>query len=372
MSTFDADLAIVGGGPGGAATALAAAQRDLKVVLFEQHGAIYDKPCGEGIMPSGVDALNKLGLNELLSEARPFAGLRYVIENRPPLDIPMVRGGVSLQRPRLQACLNEALDAEPNIQRVRSRVEALQLPQGFLMRGGRVDFTASHLVAADGSLGGTARWLRGQREQKKPGRFGLRARFAPRDPLDRVEIHLGRTCEVYLTPLPGGDVNAALLFRSPPKNSSGPDELLKTSLEQTPSCLHRLGELITRPSSRRLDVGPPRRLAGNRAYLVGDAGGGVDPILGCGVTIALSSGILAADCVAESLAGAVPGSAERRYARGYKREATMRRHLAWTLRHMAPHPKLMGAVASAGRTFPPLLQMMVGIVTGPTPRRRTA
>ena len=55
------DVFIVGGGPAGLATAIAARRRGLSVVVAD--GAVFpiDKPCGEGLMPDGVAALHQLG-----------------------------------------------------------------------------------------------------------------------------------------------------------------------------------------------------------------------------------------------------------------------------------------------------------------------
>ena len=55
------DVFIVGGGPAGLATAIAARRHGLSVIVAD--GAIppIDKPCGEGLMPDGVEALHNLG-----------------------------------------------------------------------------------------------------------------------------------------------------------------------------------------------------------------------------------------------------------------------------------------------------------------------
>ena len=56
------DVFVVGGGPAGLATAIAARRRGLSVMVAD--GAIppIDKSCGEGLMPDGVEALHALGI----------------------------------------------------------------------------------------------------------------------------------------------------------------------------------------------------------------------------------------------------------------------------------------------------------------------
>src|SRR6202035_4799335 len=72
------DVFVVGGGPAGLATAIAARRHGLSVVVAD--GAIppIDKSCGEGLMPDGVEALRQLGITIPEGEAYPFRGIRFV------------------------------------------------------------------------------------------------------------------------------------------------------------------------------------------------------------------------------------------------------------------------------------------------------
>src|SRR5208282_3866466 len=56
------DVFVVGGGPAGLATAIAARRHGLSVVLADGAVPPIDKPCGEGLMPDGVEALGDLGI----------------------------------------------------------------------------------------------------------------------------------------------------------------------------------------------------------------------------------------------------------------------------------------------------------------------
>ena len=73
------DLAIIGGGPAGAAAALTAARSGAHVVLLERTGYPRHKVCGEFVSPEGVALLEGLGLYDLvgraprISRARIFA-----------------------------------------------------------------------------------------------------------------------------------------------------------------------------------------------------------------------------------------------------------------------------------------------------------
>ena len=58
-------VVIVGAGPGGAAAALALAQRGLKdVLLLGRDPFPRDKTCGSGLSPKALKVLDGLGLGE--------------------------------------------------------------------------------------------------------------------------------------------------------------------------------------------------------------------------------------------------------------------------------------------------------------------
>ena len=70
------DVFVIGGGPAGLAAAIAARQQGFRVVVADgAHGPI-DKPCGEGLMPDGVAALERLGISETAAKRRKPAKAR--------------------------------------------------------------------------------------------------------------------------------------------------------------------------------------------------------------------------------------------------------------------------------------------------------
>jgi flavin-dependent dehydrogenase len=342
------DLAVLGGGPAGAACALEAARRGLATVLLDPLEPGTDRPCGEGIMPGGIDALRELGLEALVHRGRPFAGLRHVVWSAPPLDIDLPRPGMALRRTELTAAFDGALRASPLVTRVGAAGTALPDDGGFTVEAdGAGRFRARVLVLADGSGGRAAPWLRAERSARRPTpRFGLRARFTERALLERVTIHVGWGCAVYLTPLPDRLVNVAVLFEHAPEEVGGPDALLAWALARHPAAGEHLGTLVTPPVGRALGHVRPRTPAAAGVFLAGDAGGAVDPIVGCGVAIALKSGVLAARGAAAIVAGDDPRAVLRRYVAAYRRESRARHVLASLLRWGEARPRIARAVVS--------------------------
>ncbi len=72
------DLLIVGAGPAGLASAIAARQFGLNVMVVDGRRPPIDQPCGEGLMPDGVAALDRFGIQPPLNEAALFRGIRFL------------------------------------------------------------------------------------------------------------------------------------------------------------------------------------------------------------------------------------------------------------------------------------------------------
>jgi len=66
MSEHNYEVIIIGGGPAGLFTGLACARNELRTLVLEKRTYPIDKACGEGIMPSGVINLRKLGVTPFL------------------------------------------------------------------------------------------------------------------------------------------------------------------------------------------------------------------------------------------------------------------------------------------------------------------
>ena len=61
----DADVAVVGAGPAGAAAAARLAKLGMRVVLLDQHSFPRDKVCGDFVSPVSLVELEDLGLARL-------------------------------------------------------------------------------------------------------------------------------------------------------------------------------------------------------------------------------------------------------------------------------------------------------------------
>jgi len=71
------DVLVVGAGPAGLATAIAAAANGLRVMVADARRPPINKPCGEGLLPEAVDTLRSIGIELDSSLGCPLKGFRF-------------------------------------------------------------------------------------------------------------------------------------------------------------------------------------------------------------------------------------------------------------------------------------------------------
>ena len=71
MSSGAVDVLVVGGGPAGMAAGISFGRPGLRTVVCERGWLPADKPCGEGVMPTGLAYLERLGVSAYLDHEHP-------------------------------------------------------------------------------------------------------------------------------------------------------------------------------------------------------------------------------------------------------------------------------------------------------------
>jgi flavin-dependent dehydrogenase len=269
MPTYDTDLLIAGGGPGGLATALHARSLGLSVIVAEPREHPIDKACGEGLMPGGVAELAALDVDPA---GMPFRGIAYLSEHRRAEALFPSTPGRGVRRTTLHAALASRAK-EQDTQWIPARITSVdQDAHGVTAAGVR----AKWLVAADGLHSPVRRAVGIDAAAGTPRRYGVRWHYRVPAWSEFVEVHWSRWGEAYVTPVEPDLVGVAIL------SSHRPD------LAWFPRLAHQLRGASR---GRARGCGPmrqvvSRRVAG-RVLLVGDAAGYEDALTGEGVSLAV-------------------------------------------------------------------------------------
>ena len=283
------DLLIVGGGPAGLFTAIAARQQGLEVELIDARTPPLDKACGEGLMPDGWRLLEAAGVT--LPAPRLFGGITY---RSGPLQLsgrfPAGVAGAGVRRLRLhQALLARALAVGV---RIDWGVRALGLA-GNAVKTSAGERRGRYLVGADGLHSKLRAWAGLAGKPAATQRFGVRRHYAVAPWSDQVEVHWGPGVEAYVTPLGEQELGVAFLW-------SGRKASFDALLALFPALAERL-EGAPRLSQDR-GAGPleqrVRGISRGRLLLVGDAAGYLDAITGEGLSLAFHQGQALAEAVA--------------------------------------------------------------------------
>ena len=327
-TTQDADVIVVGAGPGGSSAAHHLAQSGLDVLLLEKGTFPREKVCGDGLTPRAVKSLVRMGIDT--SEANGF------IRNR---GLRIIGGGMRLELPWPE------LSTYPDYGLVRPRLDfdellvraaqgaGARLQEGTTVTGPVLDATdrvvgvtartadgpqtyrAPLVVAADGSSARLALSLGVQKRDDRPMGVAVRRYFtSPRTDDDMLESWLelkgsdGSLLPGYGWVFGVGDgtsnVGLGILNTTNAWQKTDYKKLLKDWTGGMPQQWQFTEEHATGPvRGGALPMGFSRTPHYTRGVLlVGDAGGAVNPFNGEGIPYAMESGLLAAEHAAQALA----------------------------------------------------------------------
>jgi flavin-dependent dehydrogenase len=288
VGRVNTDVLVIGGGPAGLASAIAARRRGFSVTLADPAHPPIDKACGEGLMPDAIEALATLGVPLPASMGQVFRGIRFISGDL-SAEANFSSGiGLGVRRTTLHQVLAECAAQAGVDLRWGTPVVNLTASEAVL---GDDEISYCWLIGADGGTSRVRRWA-GFKVWERPVRYGFRRHYRVAPWSGMVEVHWGPSFQIYVAPLGAEEVGIALLCRD-----SG--LRIDDALEYFPELSARL-EDAAHLSSERGGISAMRKLPsvtqGNIA-LVGDASGAVDAITGQGLCLCFEQALALADCL---------------------------------------------------------------------------
>ena len=338
------DVVVVGAGPSGSACAYWLADAGWDVAVLERKHFPREKTCGDGLTPRSVRQLRDMGLDDALTGAHPYRGLRSCAYGRtlelawpdhpafPPEGYVITRhdldGLVAERAAKAGALVWEGAEVVgPILDRRSAGVVPTGTPPEVLpaVVGARVldrdtgrthEVRGRYVVVADGANSRLGRALGASRDRTFPLGMALRGYYrSPRHDDAFIESHLdvrdasGDVVPGYgwIFPLGDGRVNVGVGLLSVEGRWKGVNtsRLLETFVERAPASwgLSPAAACGT-PTGGKLPMGlSVRPRIGPNVLVVGDAAGAINPFNGEGIAYGYETGRLAAACLARALSG---------------------------------------------------------------------
>jgi menaquinone-9 beta-reductase len=368
------DVVVVGAGPAGALAAHQASQLGLATLLVEAKRWPRDKVCGGCLNGRALALLDKTGLTNELKDCGGAAVDRLclvVADRTTDFALPP---GLAISRALLDRTLVDAA----------TRAGATFLPETVAavdstMIGGRRQVSLSSsgrhkvveagaVIAADGLTRASLKRL---------------PEFAPRISADsrvgvgtiiedgsadyragRIVMVVSRTGYVGLTRVEGGRLNVAAAIDATALHRGRPAAdvvavIISEANLPVPENLTCAAWHGTPPLTNR-----PTRVSGERLFLVGDAGGYVEPFTGEGIAAAFEGAAAVVPIAARACHrwdNSLAPQWERIHSRLVRERQTTCRCLAWMLRH----PAAISVALAACRAYPSLARRVISKINRP-------
>jgi len=315
------DLIVIGGGPAGSSAAITAARNGAHVLLLDRGRFPRQKVCGEFVSSESLGLLDTL----LDTKHRALLGGAVRIEQtRVFLDDRRIQAAVrpaaaSIARLDLDDALWSSAQALGAETRQQVTVQGVRGSAPFVVSTSAGDFKTRSVVNASGRWSnlnpappqnGHARWI------------GVKAHFEEASPPASVDLYFfdGGYCGVQPVDLKAdygsGRINACAMIRADVASTLAEVFECHSALRERSRQWRQLGDPVS--TAPLLFRKPQPERAG--ILMVGDAAGFVDPFVGDGISLALRSGALAANCLLPFLGGQTTLSeTSRRYCHEYIR-----------------------------------------------------
>ena len=376
------EIAVIGAGPAGSSAAITLARQGIDVLLVEASRYPHPKVCGEFLSPECLPLIEKLSFDsgQLIKQGVKINTVHISAPSGIEWQGRFPAQALSISRNELNSWLaSEAQKAGAQF-REQTRVVSVKgsLAHGFCLdlssQGRSEQIEARAVVAAYGRRSRLDAALE-RRFFSRPHRFmALKAHFRGPTRQNRVELHAFPGGYCGMSDIEGGQVNVCLLVHQPVFQSAsrGAADRVGAFIDWMRVQNPRLGEWFQ--NAQRLDESwmsiaqipfESKEVVLQDMLMAGDAAGVIVPLAGNGIAMALESGILAGELLAEYFLGSLTGrELLRLYPHRWKQKFTGRLRVGGVLQRMLVRPAAAGLVLRLLAHVPSLGNFLVSQTRG--------
>jgi flavin-dependent dehydrogenase len=352
--TVKTDVAIVGGGPAGAALAIQLARAEVQTTLFERRDQPTWHACGVFSTPLTRRRLFHLGFDEaaIARLQRPIRALNLETTRGVRCRIEYQHGhACGFDRIALDTALLNCAREAGAIVRTGTVVRSAEVDSGTLLVSGTGEdherpehVSARLIVGADGPSSVVARAAGVYVHSRRLWKSGITfhrddATAAPSGEPMEGRFVFGRDWYVGVAPVPGELVNVGMVVPPGWLQAGEPDHIAESILDQFPGQREPWMKAPTTDHvafAGRLEH-HVRSVSGRGFLLVGDAIEFIDPLTGEGLHRAFMSAELAANAITKSLSGDRNAIAD--YDRRIRARFRSKNVVSWVLQAFLSQPQ---------------------------------
>jgi menaquinone-9 beta-reductase len=347
------DIAIIGAGPAGSAAAITSARSGLKVLLMEGGTFPRQRVCGEFLSAESLQLLSALtNYDKRLAESVDIFNFELHLDGR------IRRGRISpvargISRFNLDQLLWQCAGRSGATLCDRTRVTRIDGQGPFTLATSSGEYSATAVINCSGrwsALTGVLPVVQG------PKWIGVKAHFCEAECPPQVDLYYfsGGYCGVQ--PISADEVNVCAMVRSDVATDLTDVFRCHPELAARSACWRQTSETV---STSPLLFQRPVPLFGN-ILAAGDAAGFIDPFLGDGISLALHTGVTAANCLVPVFSEGQPlEHAAARYAQDYERHIAPLFAKAARLRRLLSLPKAVRIPALEVMRIPGISEWLI-------------
>ena len=286
------DLIVIGGGPAGTAAAITAARAGACALLLERGRFPRHKVCGEFVSAESLSVLAQLldGNSDSLLAGSPRIPRARVFIDEQVLETTVDPPAASIARFDLDDALWRSAERVGVDARQQVTVQSVRGSGPFQVSTSAGTYESRALINASG------RWSnltsRAAEESKKKW-LGLKAHFAEHSPELSVDLYFFENGYCGVQPVTSGQINACAMVRADVASNLNDVFALHQTLRERSNRWTPLTDPVSTSPLIFRDPHPEQ----DGMLMVGDAAGFIDPFVGDGISLALRSGTLAAECL---------------------------------------------------------------------------